>query len=311
MNTNLLSYDTLVHAVAGASGSTVAMTVFFPLDTARTRLQIDDKRKAKHTPEVIAEILKEEGILSLYRGWHPVITSLWVSNFVYFYTFNGLKLYFAGSMKSRKALRDLIMGIVAGVVNVLTTTPMWVANTRLKMQGVHFKTERFEKKKYPHYDGIIDAFRKIIEQEGVGTLWSGTVSSLALVINPAIHFMVYEFLKRYHNRWTSGQTPSAFQFFIIGAIAKALSTTATYPLQVIQSKLRYGRENKEENGKKAPNMRDVIRHILQTQGRMGFYKGLETKLLQTVLTAALMFVCYEKIAAFIFKIMWAGAPKGK
>ena len=33
------------------------------------------------------------------------------------------------------------------------------------------------------------------------------------------------------------------------------------------------------------------------------YKGLEAKLTQTVLTAALMFVCYEKIAAFIFNLM--------
>lgn len=36
---------------------------------------------------------------------------------------------------------------------------------------------------------------------------------------------------------------------------------------------------------------------------MGMYKGLEAKLLQTVLTAALMFVAYEKIAAFIFRIL--------
>jgi len=33
------------------------------------------------------------------------------------------------------------------------------------------------------------------------------------------------------------------------------------------------------------------------------YKGLEAKLLQTVLTAALMFVAYEKIAAFIFRLL--------
>ena len=33
------------------------------------------------------------------------------------------------------------------------------------------------------------------------------------------------------------------------------------------------------------------------------YKGLEAKLLQTVLTAALMFVIYEKITAATFKVM--------
>lgn len=38
-------------------------------------------------------------------------------------------------------------------------------------------------------------------------------------------------------------------------------------------------------------------------GFLGLYKGLEAKLLQTVLTAALMFVVYEKITATTFKIM--------
>ena len=33
------------------------------------------------------------------------------------------------------------------------------------------------------------------------------------------------------------------------------------------------------------------------------YKGLEAKMLQTVLTAALMFVLYEKISQFVFLIL--------
>ena len=33
------------------------------------------------------------------------------------------------------------------------------------------------------------------------------------------------------------------------------------------------------------------------------YKGLEAKLTQTVLMSALMFLTYEKIAAFVFSIM--------
>lgn len=36
---------------------------------------------------------------------------------------------------------------------------------------------------------------------------------------------------------------------------------------------------------------------------MGLYKGLEAKLLQTVLTAALMFLVYEKLTAATFRVM--------
>ena len=35
----LFSYDNFIHAFAGATGSVVAMTAFYPFDTIRTRLQ--------------------------------------------------------------------------------------------------------------------------------------------------------------------------------------------------------------------------------------------------------------------------------
>lgn len=43
-------------------------------------------------------------------------------------------------------------------------------------------------------------------------------------------------------------------------------------------------------------------------GLVGLYKGLEAKLLQTVLTAALMFLVYEKIAAATFTVMRLKRP---
>lgn len=40
------------------------------------------------------------------------------------------------SRSAASALRDLMLGSVAGTINVLTTTPLWVVNTRIKMQGL-------------------------------------------------------------------------------------------------------------------------------------------------------------------------------
>ncbi|KAI4888107.1 hypothetical protein NFI96_021833, partial [Prochilodus magdalenae] len=128
----LLSYETLVHAVAGAMGSVTAMTVFFPLDTARIRLQVDENRKSKSTPVILAEIAKEEGIMSLYRGWFPVISSLCCSNFVYFYTFNCLKRMMVTDKRQSRPSKDLVMGFISGAVNVLLTTPMWVVKHSAK-----------------------------------------------------------------------------------------------------------------------------------------------------------------------------------
>lgn len=295
---NLFTYDTLVHATAGATGALTAMTVFFPLDTIRSRLQVEDGRKAKNTLALMQELIKEEGVESLYRGLGPVLTSICTSNFVYFYTFHGLRAVFTKDNKHTVS-RDLALASLAGVINVLSTTPLWVVNSRMKMQGAKLTEADKEKmRRYPHYKGTIDGLIKIAQTEGVPALWSGTLPSLALVSNPSIQFMVYEFLKRHAQANLATKELSGITIFLVGAMAKSVATIMTYPLQILQSKLRYGSD--ELRKKSLPEM---IKHIIQQQGIQGLYKGLEAKLMQTVMTAALMFLCYEKIVAFVFQLL--------
>ncbi|KAK7003623.1 hypothetical protein BgiMline_005093 [Biomphalaria glabrata] len=309
---SLFSYSNLVHAVSGATGSVIAISVFYPLDTVRTRLQVDDHRHAKNTFLVLKEILKEEGLPGLYRGWLSMASTMFISSYVYFYTYasfqycqHSLLGHGSKDKQSPTMLFDLLFAFLAGVVNVLVTTPLWVVNTRLKLQGANLHTAHFNKKhgafKSPrkHYNGIIDCILKIISAEGVGKLWGGTVPSILLATNPAIQFMIYEALKRYFKRYMDVTELSGLMYFILGAVAKTAATVITYPLQVIQSRLRAGFA-KEEN---TQSLKQNILHLIRTRGVGSLYKGLEAKLLQTVLTAALMFAIYEKIAAFIFKIM--------
>lgn len=65
--------------------------------------------------------------------------------------------------------------------------------------------------------------------------------SLMLVVNPAIQFMTYESIKRRVTASLGGAQPPVWVFFAIGAIAKTIATTLTYPLQLVQTKLRVRR----------------------------------------------------------------------
>jgi len=294
-NRSLISYDNLVHALAGAAGSVTAMSVFYPLDTVRSLLQVDEKRRSLNTVSMIIQIIEEEGFSSLYRGLFPVLTTICASNFVYFYTFHGLK----GQYSGQNAPRDLLLASVAGIVNVVATAPLWVVNTRIKLQGAKLKTPGLHSA--VKYNGIIDGLIKIGMLEGVSGLWSGMLPSLLLVSNPAIQFMVYEAIKRNLQAVYDSKELSSLTYFCIGALAKTAATFATYPLQILQSKLRYA--NKTYGNEERGSILRMLLYIIRSQGLSGLYKGLEAKLLQTVLTAALMFLCYEKIAALVFLLL--------
>lgn len=292
---SIFTYDSLVHALSGAAGSVIAMATFFPLDTVRSRLQLEENREAKNTLAMIRELTSKEGPHTLYRGMVPVLQSLCASNFVYFYTFHGLKML--RSRRNQTAGNDLLVASIAGVINVLTTTPLWVVNTRLKMKGIGSVTEKNNNDYNTLYDGLLHIWK----YEGLEKLWAGTFPSLLLVANPAIQFMTYESIKRKIDASSSGIQPPAWVFFAIGAIAKTVATTLTYPLQLIQTKLRHGHKYPDL----PPNAGtiQILFYILKKQGIFGLYKGMEAKLLQTVLTAALMFLTYEKISRFVFRIL--------
>ncbi|XP_069702021.1 peroxisomal membrane protein PMP34 isoform X2 [Periplaneta americana] len=275
------------------------MTTFFPLDTVRSRLQLEENREAKNTLTMLVELTKEEGFTTLYRGMVPVLESLCASNFVYFYTFHGLKALRATSAE-QSAGKDLLLASVAGVVNVLLTTPLWVVNTRLKMKGLNSGSGSIQHAG-DQYSGLFDGLVKMARQEGVGSLWNGTIPSLMLVSNPAIQFMTYEAIKRRLHAAYGEQNMSGLVYFFVGAVAKAVATVATYPLQLVQTKLRHG-HNYEDLPPDAGTMK-ITHYILKKYGLLGLYKGMEAKLLQTILTAALMFAAYEKIANFVFKLL--------
>ncbi|KAI5716824.1 hypothetical protein M8J76_012968 [Diaphorina citri] len=274
---NLFTYETLVHAIAGATGSVIGVSTFYPLEIVKLRSIINDRNLSHNDQKGILQkfeqIIKEEGLEALYQGLEPMVKSLYTSNFVYFYSFHALKSV-KGSGGESSIVTDLCLSSIAGIINVLTTTPLWVVNTRLKVSN--------------QYSGLLHGLNKIYKEEGASALWKGTFASIILVSNPAIQMSVYELLKRY----SVDIKDSSLKFFVLAAMSKIVSTLVTYPVQIAQNVQR----------KMTPeSMIDILVYIFKYEGVRGLYKGAEAKILQTVLTAALMFVTYEKIVSLIFQ----------
>lgn len=201
------------------------------------------------------KLMERHGKGVLYRGLVPVVTAMALSNFVYFYAYNALKNVL--SEYKKKTGRDIssvgMLGIstLAGIINVLLTTPLWVAATRSKLShrlpppppsssdladpslasGGHHQAPM----------DLLTVMARIHQEEGWKALWSGTLPSLLLVCNPVIQFFLYDHLKAWRlglSRGNSGGRPlgrvqlSLNEAFLFGAISKGLATVLSYPLQV-------------------------------------------------------------------------------
>lgn len=325
----LLTRETVTHAISGALAGVTAVSVFYPLETVRTRKQVDSesvKSKQPHSQVIVLGLIRslkniygKEGLRGLYKGYSAVATTLFCGNFLYFYSYVYLQTVLATShskdahpslaaASGRNSIVDMLIAFLAGCVNVLATTPLWVANTRLKLQGVDDVVDVKDKKDVAgasdsrpsstrlsrprgrKYSGLVNAVVWIAKEEGVSALYSGTLPSLILVLNPSIQWTIYECLKLQCQRWSGQQQLAAIAYFLVSAVAKFCSTTLTYPLQVVQTRMRFAHSLDRPH-----SLPQMLRSMMSEEGSFkGLFKGLESKIVQTVLTAAFMIVVYEK-----------------
>ena len=86
--------------------------------------------------------------------------------------------------------------------------------------------------------------------------------------------------------------------FLLGAFAKVCSTLVTFPIQTVKTSLAkaHGVGDVRFGGVFGV---DCVRHIVATEGIGGLYAGVESKLVQTSLTAAVLSVVRLRILAFL------------
>ena len=207
----------------------------------------------------------------LYRGVGSICTTLATSSFIFFY----LNEYGKRLLKQR-----LLISCLAGTINVLLTNPLWVANLKVVAGEA---------------DSLWSELRRVARREGIRPLWKGTGTSILLVSNPVLQFFGYDLLRRW--QLVRGATHlSPARAFWTGALAKAMATVATYPLQLTQSVLRM------QSGRKQGIM-ECLMQLYKRKGAAGLYTGMRAKLLQTVLTAAFTFLTYEQILGAVHAVL--------
>ena len=308
------------------------------LESSKTTQQKTSKNKLG----LVACLVQLHQRKQLYRGAAPVVITMAASNFVFFYMHSFLKqlLLPSASVSSHQKIGrgsstlqlSLLASSLAGIVNVLLTNPMWVANLRIVTSGNNNNNQQQQ-----HPNNLWQEMKHIVETEGWVHLWNGTPASLLLVSNPVIQFVAYEQLKNrllsiIHRNKGGGisvvrrSSLKPLEAFILGAVAKAISTVLTYPLQLAQTVLRVQKqglqsvprkEAEEHDDADTPTTRplahtnttptyqstlDCLLKIYRHKGVEGWFAGMRTKLLQTVLTAAFTFLTYEQIIRVIMTV---------
>ena len=144
----VFSRASLSHAISGAAGGTLAMLIVYPLDQLRLSAQLaaqskagDDGRSGEHPPVNAGMvgrarwIVERKGISELYRGLISTLITLGASNFLYFYFYNGFKLFvqLRSGLPTVGPLINLVVASAASSINVVLTNPLWISANAVSM----------------------------------------------------------------------------------------------------------------------------------------------------------------------------------
>lgn len=142
-----------------------------------------------------------------------------------------------------------------------------------------------------HFSGTVDAFIKIIRQEGIKSLWSGLPPTLVMAV-PAtvIYFTCYDQLCTALKTRMTGHTQEAP--LLAGAIARVGSATVISPLELIRTKLQSQKQSYRK-------LTDSIRSAVEAEGWRSLWRGLGPTLLRDVPFSAMYWYNYERAKAFL------------
>lgn len=169
------------------------------------------------------------------------------------------------------------------------------------------------------YNGIADAFVRIYREEGASAFYRGLGASYLGVVETALQFAVYGSLKAQvverseadvRQAIANGERPGGLGpgasaadirrvaytdtlSFVTSATAKLIAAVATYPHEVLRTRLREQRGTGGEA--RYRGVWHAVRAIYAQEGVAGLYGGMSVHLLRTVPNAAILLMVVEKM----------------
>eukprot|EP00761_Pharyngomonas_kirbyi_P009684 gb/GECH01009702.1/.p1 GENE.gb/GECH01009702.1/~~gb/GECH01009702.1/.p1 ORF type:complete len:333 (+),score=65.31 gb/GECH01009702.1/:1-999(+) len=283
----------LSHLSCGALSGLLSDGLVHPLDTIRTRLQIERshlQQEYKSSVDVFRKMLKLEGPRSLYKGFTAVAIGTIPGHAFYFMGYEASKKYLAWMTGSKHEeggpLVHLTSGLMADVFGGLVWVPMDVVKQRMMVD----RGNSIEGVKKVQYRTAAQATNLIIKEEGFRGLYTGFGAAIA-TFGPfvALYFMAYEQLKRYarvyyHQVDSDADLPFS-TYLVAGGIGGAFAAGATCPMDVIKTRLMVeGTESSRsgvtgETKTRYKNSYHAFKTIVKEEGYSAFFKGLGPRIL--------------------------------
>jgi len=182
-----------------------------------------------------------------------------------------------------------IYGAASGAISRTATAPL----ERLKVltQVQHFRSSETK------YKGVFSSLRTIYKEEGFLAYWKGNGTNIVRIMpSEATRYYAYSFFKTalLNTKSVHDNINKYVLNFIAGGFSGMTSTLATYPLDLVRSRLSAQTLETKYRG-----MFHCLWVTAKEEGIFGLYKGLGVSMMGIAPYAALNLASYDGIQSFL------------
>lgn len=290
---------------AGAVMGGVVHTIVAPIERAKLLLQTQESnvaiiagrhRRFKGMCDCILRTVREEGILSLWRGNGSSVLRYYPSVALNF----SLKDLYKNMLRCSNSLdghvtygvsANFIAGAAAGCTTLIIIYPLDIAHTRLAADVGKTEARQFR--------GIYHFLNTILKKDGIQGIYRGLPASLhGMVVHRGLYFGGFDTIKE----MLSEESKPELALWKRWAAAQAVTTSAgllSYPLDTVRRRMMM------QSGLERPMYRSTLecwRTIYRTEGVASFYRGAVSNMFRSTGGAAIL-VLYDEVKKFM---NWSG-----
>lgn len=268
----LKTVETIKPFVFGGFSGICATSCIQPLDTIKVRIQLmGEGVKGGPRGSLIgtgSAIIREEGWLALYSGYSAAVLRQAVygtARLGLFRTFSDMLQH--DSHSPLPFYQKTMCGFASGAMGALIGNPCDLALVRMQADG-SLPVEKRRK-----YKGVFNALTRIAKEEGVPTLWRGSLPTIyrAMAMNAGM-LATYDQAKETLVPLVGSGTSNNLLSSVISGVVAAFVT-----LPFDMTKTRIQRMDKGADGKLPySGVFDCMTKIIKNEGVFALWKGLGT-----------------------------------
>lgn len=291
--------------LAGAVMGGMVHTIVAPIERAKLLLQTQEsnlaivgggRRRFKGMVDCIARTVREEGVLSLWRGNGSSVLRYYPSVALNF----SLKDLYRNILRNgisenahpqthmfSGASANFIAGAAAGCTTLIVIYPLDIAHTRLAADIGRTESRQFR--------GIYHFLTTIRKTDGIRGIYRGLPASLqGMIVHRGLYFGGFDTMKEI----LAKDSKSELELWKRWVVAQAVTTTAgllSYPLDTVRRRMMM------QSGLEKPmyiNTIDCWKTIYRKEGVASFYRGALSNMFRSTGAAAIL-VLYDEVKKFM------------